>query len=92
MLVNVLSYEVNLPNGKVFHANGYNDIVSVINDYNNLEKIVPGKITFPSMFDFIGFLMNTESKVELVVNNVVLGTISKVIQEEEIECYLPKDL
>lgn len=84
MLVNVLSYEVELPNGSLIPADGYNDIVKVISNHNKISGLVNGWIIFPPMFDFIGMIMNTDEKVELVVNDVVLGTISKVIKKEEI--------
>lgn len=84
MIVNVLSYEIGLPDGSLIEANGYDDIVSSITKYNEINKLVNGCIIFPPLFDFIGMIMNTDKKIEVVVNNVVLGTISKVIQKEEI--------
>lgn len=84
MLVSVLSYEVGLPNGKMIEVDGYDDCIEIITQYNEENDLVDGEICFPDLFDFVNTMLTTNSKMEVVVNNVVLGTISKVIKKEEI--------
>lgn len=83
MIVDVLSYEIILPDGSMIEVDGYDDIVSSITKYNKINSLINGGIIFPSLFDFVEMIMSN-SKVELVVNDVILGTISKVVKQEEI--------